>query len=152
MMEDGRWNHLAAEAIALIAPFIREELCFRTSEYQVPTGECLMGAAEDENEIFHEYRGSKIPEARELPWVDVEKTALIAVNKFPGDDVAIALDYRTCMTDPRVIGTDWATHGGIGCHWREIAPTFTEFAIRFAESTTTQNTGRQATASPSPAP
>jgi hypothetical protein len=139
MMEDGRWSDPGAAAIALLAPFIKEELEFRTSQYQISTGECLMGPDEDENEIFHEYRGSRLGEPRDLPWIDIEKSALIAINRIPGDDIAIALDYRTSMTDPRVIGTEWIDGTNCGCFWREISPTFTAFASAFAESKQAQN-------------
>lgn len=131
MMEDGRWTHPGVEGIAKIAPFIRDELEFRISPNLVREGECIMLDTEVENEFLHEYRGSKIGTERELPWIDVEKTALIAINRFPGDDVSIALDYRTSITDPRVVGTEWVEGNGNGLYWREIAPTFTIFADMF---------------------
>ncbi len=37
---------------------------------------------------------------------------LIAVNRESGADVAIALDYRTSMTDPRVVASDWQGQEG----------------------------------------
>jgi hypothetical protein len=138
MMEDGTWRHPGAEMMIRIAPFIKEELDFRTSENRIHTGECLMGAFEDENKTFHEYRGSRVSGVRDLPWIDVEKSALIAINQYPGDDVAVALDYRTSMTDPRLIGTEWIEGDDGGCFWREISPSFTEFARAIFESKATQ--------------
>ena len=35
---------------------------------------------------------------------------LIAVNRRPGDDVAIALDYRSSAEDPAVVASDACTH------------------------------------------
>jgi hypothetical protein len=134
MMKDGRWNHLGTTVIKRIAPFIKEELEFRTSQYQIPTEECLMGPNEDQNEIFHEYRGSRFIDTRELPWIDIEKSALIAINRIPGDDVAIALDYRTSITDPRVIGSEWIDGNNCGCFWREISSSFTVFAKMMEEA------------------
>ena len=139
MMDDGRWKHPGTDAMMQIAPFIRGELQFRASQYLIPTGECLMGPEEHENRIFHEYRGSKIAETRDLPWIDVEKSALIAINQIPGDDVALALDYRTSMTAPRVIGTEWIDGPDGGCFWREVAPSFAELARMIAESNQSQN-------------
>ena len=133
MMEDGRWNHPGTEVITQLAPFIREELEFRTSQNQIQTEECLMGPDEAENELFHEYRGSRISAPRDLPWIDIEKSALIAINRIPGDDIAIALDYRTSMTDPRVIGTEWIDGINCGCFWREISSSFTALAKLVAE-------------------
>jgi hypothetical protein len=36
-----------------------------------------------------------------------------------------ALDYRTSQVDPRVVASDWIV--GVGCIWREVAPTFLAF-------------------------
>ena len=72
-----------------------------------------------------EYRGSLVAE-RALPWIDVELALFLMANKNPGDDVGIALDYRTGANSPRVIGTDWHSVGG--CGYREICETFEEFA------------------------
>ncbi len=79
-----------------------------------------------EDPLSREYRGSKVTAPRDLPWVDVERRLLFAVNEIPGDDVALALDYRTSDTEPRVVGTDWDS-GANACVWREVAPTFADF-------------------------
>jgi hypothetical protein len=60
----------------------------------------------------------------DLPWFDAERAVLIAVNQNPGNDVAIALDYRTDVTDPKVgcvkagwprdDGRNWPHPGGCG--------------------------------------
>jgi hypothetical protein len=67
--------------------------------------------------------GPRIPRAR-----DVEKAFYIAVNRRPGDDVAIALGYRTDPSDPRVVGASWQQAGRFQCLWRQVAPAFSEFA------------------------
>lgn len=85
-----------------------------------------MGPDSIENILFSEYRGSSIA-ARGLPWIDVEKTLFIIINKWPGDDVGIALDYRTGLDHPRVIGGDWDTQDGRGIVYREITPDFPGF-------------------------
>ena len=46
----------------------------------------------------------------------------MAVNRWPGDDVGIALDYRTGFDDHRVVAGDWGS--GNSCKWRGVAPTF----------------------------
>ena len=74
---------------------------------------------------MREYRGSET-EPRSLPWLDVELSLFIAVNRLMGDDLAIALDYRTSDTDPRVVASDWWT-GDNTLHWREAFPTFSAF-------------------------
>jgi hypothetical protein len=48
------------------------------------------------------------------------------VNERPGDDVAVALDYRTDPADPRVVASDfWTEHGP--CSWRQVTLTFSAF-------------------------
>jgi hypothetical protein len=64
----------------------------------------------------------------ELPWLDVERAVFIAVNRHIGDDLGIALDYRTGTDDPRVAASDWSS--GDGCLWREVTPRFSEFVER----------------------
>jgi hypothetical protein len=59
-------------------------------------------------------------------WLDVEQAVLIAVNRILGDDVAIALDYRTNPADPRVVASDFWTNPH-QCSWRTVTPTFSEF-------------------------
>jgi hypothetical protein len=76
--------------------------------------------------VYHEARGSKNAEPICLPWLDVELAVFVAVNRFPGDDLAIALDYRTKASEPRVVANDWVQSEG-GCIWREVAPSFSEF-------------------------
>lgn len=75
--------------------------------------------------VFHEARGSESSEPVSLPWLDVEMAVFVAVNQIPGDDLGIALDYRTGAMDPRVVANDWGDR--TGCVWREVAPSFSEF-------------------------
>ena len=76
--------------------------------------------------VLHEARGSTSAVPICLPWLDVEMAILVAVNRFPGDDLGIALDYRTDTADPRVVASDWDPGPG-GCRWREVAPSFSKF-------------------------
>ena len=75
--------------------------------------------------LLHTERGSRVARPLELPWLDVELAFLVAVNRVPGDDVGIALDYRTDRGDPRVVASDWGS--GRRCVWREVTTTFTDF-------------------------
>ncbi|WP_406300474.1 hypothetical protein OG948_37015 (plasmid) [Embleya sp. NBC_00888] len=47
---------------------------------------------------------------------------LIATTRNPGDDGALALDYRTDPSDPRGVGSDFRTDPLL-CQWRVVAPT-----------------------------
>src|SRR5262249_30734430 len=77
---------------------------------------------------FHLARGSRSPSPVELPWLDVEKAVVIAVNRVYGDDIVIALDYRTDCEDPRVVASRWLPAVRTGCIWCAVAGRFTEFA------------------------
>lgn len=81
--------------------------------------------------LFHVVRGS-VSGPGDLPWLDVEQAFNIAVNSRPGDDVAIALDYCTGPSDPRVVGSDaWTARHQIGrvtYVWRQVASSFSAFA------------------------
>jgi hypothetical protein len=79
------------------------------------------------------------PHYTELPWRDVDLSFFVAVNRFPGDDVGIALDYRTGVGNPRVIANDWGS--GRECIWREVAPTFSSFvqALGLGSQTATRS-------------
>lgn len=75
--------------------------------------------------FIHYARGSQSVMPVDLPWLDVEQAVFILVNRWPGDEQGIALDYRTSRTDPRVVASDWETTHP--CLWREVTPTFSAF-------------------------
>lgn len=125
LIESGRWVHPSDQVMLSKIPFIRDPLVFLGSkENMIFESGPLMSPDEAENKMFSEYRGS-VFDKRDLPWIDVEKTLFIICNKWPGDDVGIALDYRTGNESPRVVGGDW--HSGEGCIYREISPSFDRF-------------------------
>ena len=76
-------------------------------------------------QLFRETRGSTADGPVDLPWLDAERAVLIAVNRRPGDDVAVALDYRTDPTDPRIVASDFWTNPK-QCTWRMVSPTFSQ--------------------------
>jgi hypothetical protein len=62
----------------------------------------------------------------ELPWLDVDRAFFIAMAQYAGDDTAVALDYRTSSSDPRVVASDvWTSSAPYA--WRTVAETFSEF-------------------------
>ncbi len=67
-----------------------------------------------------------------MPWLDADKAVFITVCRFSGDDLAIALDFRTGPDDPHVVASEWLP-GLEGCIWREVAGTFSEFARRLSQ-------------------
>jgi len=125
MIESGRWVHPGDNVMLARIPFIRDPLVFLNSkDSMLFNSGPLMGPIELESEVFSEYRGSAIPK-RALPWIDVEQTLFIACNRWPGDDVGIALDYRTGIDSPRIVGGDWRS--GRNCIYHEISPSFDAF-------------------------
>lgn len=125
MLETECWTHPGDDALRRVAPFIREPLtALSTFDMMLAGSGPLMAPHESENARFSEYRGSRIA-PRELPWVDVEKTLFIFCNKFPGDDVGIALDYRPPTGTPRVVGAHWTDDACL--RYQAIAESFDEF-------------------------
>ena len=114
-------------------PWLEDPLRFLTSIESMARESNSLSALTDDTasaELFRQARGTERAEPIDLPWLDVDKAFLVAVNDRPGDDVAIALDYRTDPTDPRVVASDFWTDPG-PCAWREVAPTFSAFVAAF---------------------
>jgi hypothetical protein len=63
----------------------------------------------------------------------------VAVNRFPRDDVGIALDDRTSDNDPRVIASD--RRAGRECVGGEVAPTFSQFVEALGSGRGTAKSG-----------
>ncbi|MEO1145780.1 MAG: hypothetical protein AAFY26_09290 [Cyanobacteria bacterium J06638_22] len=126
LIRTGRWIHPGDRVMATVVPFITDplDLLSNRKAMERESGP-LMPPSETESINFHEYRGSFHAD-RPLPWIDVEKTLFIAVNRRIGDDVGIALDYRDDPDEPSVIGGDW--HSGDGLCYRLITHTFHQFA------------------------
>ncbi|MBE9102603.1 hypothetical protein [Vacuolonema iberomarrocanum] len=126
LIRTGRWTHPGDRIMESVVPFITDplDLLPNREAMQRESGP-LMAPSETESLVFHEYRGA-FHKSRPLPWIDVEKTLFIAVNRRIGDDVGIALDYRDNPDEPSVVGGDY--HSGKGLQYRLIANTFCQFA------------------------
>jgi len=80
---------------------------------------------------FREYRGSTSDDCPDLPWLDVDLHVMIACNRHYGDDLGVAMDYRSSTTDPRVVGSKWVSTTKKDfdhIEWTVISNTFSEFA------------------------
>lgn len=123
-----RWRHPGDKVIKRAIPFLDGPVDFLSideMEFQSSGG---IADLQELSARFHELRGSDAVIVPDLPWRDVSKSFFIAVNRIPGDDLGIALDFREGNpSDPRVIANDW---GKAGCEWREVAPSFSEFLER----------------------
>jgi hypothetical protein len=128
LLASGRWQHPGGDILREVMPWFQDPLDFLSSVDQIrweSQSLDLFADSSRSSELFREARGS-VTGCLDLPWLDVELAVLVAVNQRPGDDVAIALDYRTDPSDPRVVGSDFWTDPE-RCTWRMIAPTFTGF-------------------------
>lgn len=128
LIEQDQWRHPGDAVIREIIPFFREPVDFLANMEEM--SQESTGHLEDmEEDLFYERRSSKDARARALPWRDLDRSFLIAVNREPGDDIAIALDFRSAVEDPRVIATNWHT-GTRGCVWQLVSPAFSDFVRR----------------------
>ncbi|WP_327411683.1 hypothetical protein [Streptomyces sp. NBC_01233] len=131
----GRFHHPGDAELRRLIPWFESPLDFLTTTGQIESesGSLDFFAGDPTYAFFREARGSRRETPVELPWLDVEQALLIAVNRIPGDDVALALDYRTDASDPRVVGSDfWSDPPR--CAWRTVAPSFSAFAAALALS------------------
>lgn len=129
LLETGRWRHPGDDVLREIMPWFEDPLDFLVDHDQMrrETGALdVLSANEALARLFRLRRGGEHAAPVELPWLDVEAAVLIAVNRYAGDDVAIALDYRTGASDPRVVASDLFTDPR-GCAWRTVAPAFSAF-------------------------
>ena len=116
LLHSGRWRHPGDDVLSAVIPWFEDPLDFLHSPDEMRRESHFLyddGSADDRRGIsalFHVVRGS-VAGPGDLPWLDVEQAFNIAVNRRLGDDVAIALDYRTDRSDPRVVGSDMWTAG-----------------------------------------
>ena len=128
LLAAGRWRHPGDDVVRAVIPWLEDPLVFLGSVSAMRSQSQSLDLFADDwrgAELFREVRGSVAGPA-ELPWLDVERAFLVAVNRVPGDDVAIALDYRSDSSNPRVVASDFWTKPG-QCAWRIVAPTFGAF-------------------------
>ncbi|WP_213008313.1 hypothetical protein [Paractinoplanes toevensis] len=72
--------------------------------------------------LFRLIRGPTVTSPVELPWLDVDRSFFIATAQHAGDDTAVALDYRTSSSNPRVIASDiWTS--SVPYAWRTVKET-----------------------------
>jgi hypothetical protein len=129
LIQDGRWVHPGDARLRELIPFLVHPVDFLSTP-EAMAFESSGRLADDPRDsvLFHMVRRHQRIEPIDLPWLDVDRSLLVAINRWPGDDVAIALDYRTDMGDPRVVASDWGV--GKGCLWREVSPRFSDFVER----------------------
>jgi hypothetical protein len=113
LLRQGQWLHPGDARLRRMIPLLVDPVDFLTSP-EVMARESSGQLADDPGlaAVFHMFRGSRAAEPAELPWLDVERSFFEAVNRWPGDDVGIALDYHSGIDDPRVVAGDWGSGRG----------------------------------------
>lgn len=127
LIRAGRWK--TPSDLVLERLFPGTCVCVRFLETRDDiTGESLELLADHLNtaRIFKVYRGSRDRESP-LPWLDVEKSVVLAVSENSEIDFAIALDYRETSISPSVVYSDWWTEPGV-CNWVRAFDSFSSFA------------------------
>jgi hypothetical protein len=123
LMEAGRWVHPGDSVIGAAIPFLHGPVDFL--DLNVFRGKSFpMFVDRRLGDTFREARGHRLGKRVELPWLDAARAVYIAVSRHDGDDLTVALDYRSDPEDPRVVATEWVG----GCEWRVVSNSFTEFA------------------------
>ncbi|MGC4809732.1 hypothetical protein ACLQ29_04280 [Micromonospora sp. DT228] len=126
LIESGRWRHPGDEVLRHLIPWLDDPLDFMTTIDELRLQNRLTAQLDsDTMGFFHIGRGSA-GRPVVMPWLDLDQAVFIAVCRYAGDDISIALDYRTNPSDPRVLATaviPAARH----CSWRQVTPTFTQF-------------------------
>ncbi|MGC5288182.1 hypothetical protein [Micromonospora sp. DT231] len=125
LIESGRWRHPGDEVLRQLIPWLDDPLDFMTTIDELRLHNRLIAElGTDTLEFFQIGRGSA---ARPIvmPWLDLDQAVFIAECRYAGDDIAVALDYRTNPADPRVLAT--ALPAARHCSWRQVTPTFTQF-------------------------
>ncbi len=127
LLQGGRWIHPGQHALHDLMPWFEDPLMFMANLRDVRLQNNALDSIADDrsiSDLFRMTRGGRSEQPVDLPWLDVDQAVLIAVNEHAGDDVVLALDYRTDSADPRVVASDIWTDS-TRYSWRIVRPTFT---------------------------
>ena len=129
LIREGLWEKIPLDNLRAIAPFLQEPLEL------LENLEEIRSAADNPGLLGSPVLGIRSSQrsgkAVRLPLLDYDHCLFIAVNKFPGDDIAIVLDYRGNHSNPRVVASDFSS--GSHCEWRVIANNFAAFVRQLTQ-------------------
>lgn len=139
MISNKSWKNPDKEIIGKLFPFLTDkytvELCETIDDIKRESGSSsvvdfpAIKMREQHMHFYHEARGSRDDEAKQLPWEDVERSVTIAMPNFIGGEASISLDYRTDNNEPRVIAPKW--NESEQCfEWVKIADSFKDFCMK----------------------
>jgi len=125
LVDSGRWNHPGDEILRREVPLLVDPVDFRSwLPIDTAAAEVESRFTSQDWDVFKMYRDDQ--PARPLPWLNADRALFIAINRVPGDDVAIALDYRMDTTAPHIVASHWRDNKSL--EWFEVAPSFEAFA------------------------
>lgn len=133
LLATGGWKHPGDEAVRRVIPFLSDAVDFLSVEQMETESRGHLADNPSTAELFHEVRGGPPFAANELPWRDVTRSVVIAVNREPGADVAIALDFRPRLDAPRVIASHWQWEPTKSHQWALVSQTFPEFWCKLVD-------------------
>lgn len=128
----GKWKQPDDSLIQSLVPWLQGPIEFiEVMHWMVTENQASLVDQPDSARMFREYRGSVSHDKTDLPWLDVEKSLFVAVNRVHGDDLGIALDFRTSVDNPRVVASYWCgEREDFHVEWRLVTNTFSEFLIK----------------------
>ncbi len=125
LIESGEWRHPGDDVLIRVIPLMTDPVDFREwLPFQTVTEEIESLFAPQDWQTFKMHLNNQ--PAIGFPWLNADRAVHIAINRIPGDDVAIALDYRGNLTDPVVVASYWRDNKSL--EWFEVAKNFREFA------------------------
>lgn len=124
LIESGQWHHPGDDVLYRVIPLLSDPIDFRSWIPSTVASELQGSFTPRDFESFKMYRNNQ--PARPLPWLNADEAVFIAVNRIPGDDVAIALDFRDAKVEPKVVASHYRDNKSL--EWFEVAATFAEFA------------------------
>ncbi|WP_027345668.1 hypothetical protein [Hamadaea tsunoensis] len=140
LLETRGWLPPGPRVLHDVIPWFADPLMFMADLHDMRLQNKALDSIADNSSLsslFRITRASQTGRDLDLPWLDADQAVLIAVNEHAGDDVALALDYRTDAANPRVVASDiWSD--ATQHSWRIVTPTFTDLLAAFNRSASTE--------------
>lgn len=125
LIQTGSWQHPGDDVLRQLIPRLTDPVDFRNWVPQNTVADEIASFSARDLETFKLYRNTDEPH-RPLPWLNADQAVFIAVNRIPGDDVAIALDYRDSVDEPTVVASFWPENKYH--EWFKVSESFDDFA------------------------
>jgi hypothetical protein len=132
LIQEGRWRQPSDEVIRAVIPVLPGPVDFILNEEAIRRDDIPLRRLRSERflQTFRIARSLPRSPAPDLPWLDVDLALFIADQRRIGDEIAVALDYRSNPLDPRVVASDWRWTDRWSCYWCEVSPSFSVFVDR----------------------